>query len=54
MKILVVPTAVNFVYVLVLRAVQYGNNWMKKILRGADLAVREIFGIQLFPRLDSI
>ena len=46
----------GFVYVIGLHAVQFGNNWMRKIPRTAEsnLAVRGIFLIQLFPNLTSM
>ena len=36
-------SAARFVYVIGLHAVQFGNNWMKKIPRTAKMTVRGIF-----------
>ena len=55
-------------YVIGIHAVQFGNNWMKKILRigkldeayrliqqaSSNLSVRGIFWIQLFPNWTSM
>ena len=41
--IAVLVTSMLFVYVIGLHAVQFGNNWMRKIQRTANLAVRGIF-----------
>lgn len=51
---MILKIIVWFVYVVGLKAVQFENNWVRKNLRTANLAVQGIFLIQLFPNWTSV
>ena len=55
-KLIYVHCSKQFVYVIGIHAVQFGNNWMTKIPRTAEsnLAVQGMFLIQLFPNWTSM